>query len=94
MISTLHQIFIIQVIRLRIMWVGHVAHVGERSTYRVLVGKLGGKRPLGIPKHRWEDNVKMNIKEVVVGGIDWIDLAEDKDRWQSLVNAVMNLCIP
>jgi len=57
---------------------------GEESMYRVLVGKLEGRRPLGRPRHRWEDNIKMNLEEVVCGGMDWIELAEDRDRWQAL----------
>jgi len=66
--------------------------MGEgRGVYRVLVGKPGGKRSLGRPRRRWEDNIKMDLQEVGWGGIDWIDLAEDRDRWRALVNAVMNL---
>jgi hypothetical protein len=61
---------------------------------RVLVGKPGGKRPLGRPRRRWEDNMKMNLQEVGCGGMDWIELARDRDRWRALVNAVMNLRIP
>jgi hypothetical protein len=63
----------------------------RRGAYRALVGKPEGKRPLGIPRRRWEDNIKMGIREVGWGGIDWIDLAEDRDRWRALVNAVMNI---
>ena len=62
--------------------------------YRVLVRKSEGKRPLGRPKHRWEDNIKMDLQEVGCGGMDWIELAQDRDRWQALVNAVMILQIP
>ena len=62
--------------------------------YRVLVEKPEGKRPLGRPKLRWEDNIKMDLKEVGCGGKDWIDLAQDRDRWQALVNVVMNLWVP
>ena len=82
-----------QVIKSRRMsWVGHVARMGEgRGIYRVLVGKPEGKRPLGIPRRRWEDNIKMDVREVGCGGMDWIDLAQDKDRWWALVNVVMNL---
>jgi len=60
----------------------------------VLVGKPEGKRPLGRPRCRWEDNVKMDLQGVGCGGMDWIDLAEDRDRWRTLVNAVMNLRVP
>jgi len=58
------------------------------------VGKLKGKRPLGRPRRRWEDNIKMDLKGVECGGIDWIDLAQNKDRWRTLVNAVMNIRLP
>jgi len=76
-------------------WVGHVAGMGEgRGVYRVLVGKPEGKRPLGRPRHRWEDNIKMDLQEVRCGGVDWIELAQDRDRWWALVNAGMNLRVP
>jgi len=76
-------------------WEGHVSHVGEgRGVYRVLVGKSEGKRPLGRPRRRWEDNIKMDLQEVGCGGMDWIELAQDKDRWRALVNAKMNLRVP
>jgi len=72
--------------------VGHVARIGEgRDVYRVLVGKPEGKRPLGRPRRRWEDNIKINLQEVECGGMDWIELAQDRDRWRALVNGVMNL---
>jgi len=61
---------------------------------RVLVGKPEGKRPLGRPRRRWEDNNKMDLKEVGCGGMDWIELAQDRDRWRTLVGAVMNLRVP
>jgi len=67
---------------------------GRRSIYRVLVGKPEGKRPLGRTRHRWEDNIKMNLQEVGCGGMDWIYLAQDWDRWHALVNVVMNLRVP
>ena len=63
----------------------------RRGVYRVLVGKHKGKRPLGRPRRRCEDNIKMDLQEVGCGGTDWIDLAQDGDRWQALVNAVMSL---
>ena len=74
-------------------WAGHLARMGERGAYRVLVGKPEGKSPLGRPRHRWEDNVKMDLKEVG-WGMDWIDLAQNRDRWQSLVSWVMNFRAP
>jgi hypothetical protein len=81
-----------QVIKSRRMrWAGHVAQVGEESgVYKVLVGKPEGKRPLGRPRRRWEDNIRMDLQEVGCGGMDWIGLAQDRDRWRALVNAVMN----
>ena len=62
--------------------------------YRVLVGKPEGKRPLGRHRHRWEDNIKMDLQEVGCRSMDWIELAQDRDRWRALVNAVMNLRVP
>ena len=79
----------------RIRWAGNVARMGERrGVYRVLVGKPEGKRPLGIPRRRWEDNIKMDLQEVGCVGMEWIELAEDMDRWRALMNAVMNLRVP
>jgi hypothetical protein len=63
----------------------------ERGVYRVLVGKPEGKRPLGRPRRRWEDNIKMDLQDVGFGGMDWVGLAQDRDRWRAIVNAVMNL---
>ena len=69
--------------------------MGERrGAYRVLVGKPGGKRPLGRPRRRWENNIKMDLQEVGCGGMDWIELAQDRDRRRALVHAVMNLGVP
>jgi len=69
--------------------------MGERrGVYRVLVGKPEGQRPLGRPRHRWEDNIKINLQEVRCGGMDWIKLAQDRHRWRALVNAVINLRVP
>jgi hypothetical protein len=76
-------------------WVEHVAYMGERRVvYRVLVGKPEGKRPLGRLRHSWEDNIKMDLQEVGCGGMDRIELAQDRDRWQALLNAVLNLRVP
>jgi hypothetical protein len=68
--------------------------VKKRGAYRVLVGKPKGKRPLGKPRRRWEDNIKMDLQEVGCGGMDWIDLVRDTDKWRALVNAVMNFRVP
>ena len=79
----------------RMRWAGHVARMGEeREVYRVLVGKPEGKRPLGRPRRRWMDNIRMDLQEVGCGYIDWIGLAQDRDRWRTLVSAVMNLRVP
>jgi hypothetical protein len=64
--------------------------VEERGVYRVLVGRREGKRPLGRSRRRWEDNIKMDLQEVGCGGMDWIELAQDRDRWRAFVNEVMN----
>ena len=87
---------IVRVIKLiRMRWVGHVARMGEgRGVYKVLVGKPEGKRPLWRPRRRWEDNIKMDLREVGCGGMDCIELAQDGDMWRALVNAVMNLRAP
>ena len=79
----------------RMRWVGHVARMGEeRGVYRVLVGKPEGKRPLGRPRRRWVDNIRTDLQEVGCGYMDWIGLAQDRDRWRTLVSAVMNLRVP
>jgi len=76
-------------------WSWHVARMGERrGIYRVWVGKPDGKRKHVRPRRRWEDNIKINLQEVGGGGMDWVDVAQDKDRWWALVNVVMNLRVP
>jgi hypothetical protein len=72
-----------------------VARTGEeRGAYRILVGRPEGRQPLGRPRRRWEDNIKMDLREVEWGGMNWIELAQDRDRWRALLNAVMNLRVP
>jgi hypothetical protein len=66
----------------------------KRNAYRALVGKPEGKRPLGRPKRRWENNIRMDLREIGWGGMDWIDLAQDRDQWRALVNTVMNIRVP
>jgi len=79
----------------RMKWAGHVARMGEgREVHRVLVGKPEGKRPLGRPRRKWEDNIKMDLQEVGGGFEDWMELSQDRDRWQALVSTVMNLRVP
>jgi hypothetical protein len=86
---------IVRVVKSRRMrWAGHVTRMGEvRCVHRVLVGKLEGKRPLGRLRRRWEDNIKMDLQKMGGGG-DWMELAQDRDRWRSLVNTVMNFRVP
>jgi hypothetical protein len=79
----------------RIRWAGHVARMREkRNVYRLLVGKPEGKSPLGRPRCRWIDNFKMDPSEIGLGVVDWIGLAQDRDSWRALVNAVMNFRVP
>jgi hypothetical protein len=87
--STLRQV------RIR-MEIGRVCstHGEKRNAYRILVGKPAGKRPLGRPRHRWEDNIRMDLREIGWGGMDLIDLAQDRDQWRALVNTVVNLWVP
>ena len=76
-------------------WAGHVACMGEeRGAYKVLVRKPEGKRPLGRPRRRWVDNIRTDLQEVGCGYVDWIGVAQDRDRWRTLVSAVMNLRVP
>jgi hypothetical protein len=86
---------IIRVIKARWMrWAGHVAHIEKVRGAYILVGRPEGRRPLGRPRCRWEDNIKMDLRETGFGDVDWIHLAQDRDRWQALVNMVMNLRVP
>ena len=87
---------IVRVIKSRRMrWAGHEARMGdERGVYRVLVGKPEGKRPLERPRRRWVDNIRTDLQEVGCGYMDWIGLAQDRDRWRTLVSAVMNFRVP
>ena len=79
----------------RMRWAGHVARMGEeRGVYRVLMGKPEGKRPLGRPRRGWVDNIRTDLQEVGCGYMEWIGLAQDRDRWRTLVSAVMNLRVP
>jgi hypothetical protein len=79
----------------RIGWVGHVVRMGEvRGAYNILVGRPEGRRPFGRPRRRWKDNIKMNLREIGFGDVDWIHLAQDRDMRRALVNTVMNLRIP
>ena len=76
-------------------WAGHVARTGEgKGVHRVLVGKPEGKRPLGRPRRRWEDNIMTDLHEVGGGCGDWMELAQDRDRWRALVSTVMNFRVP
>ena len=87
---------IVRVIKSRRMrWAGHVARMGEeRGVCRVLLGKPEGSRPLGRPKRRWVGNIRVDLQEVGCGYMDWIGLAQDRDRWWTLVSVVMNLRVP
>jgi len=87
---------IVRVVKSRSMrWAGHVVRILEgRGAHRVLVKEPEGKRPLGRPRRRWEDNIKMDLQEVEGGCEDWMELTQDRDRWQALVSTVMNLRVP
>jgi hypothetical protein len=76
-------------------WAGHVTRMGEdRVVHRMLVGKPKGKRPLGRPRRRWEDNIKMDLQKTGGGRVDWMELAQDRDRWRALVGTVRNFRVP
>jgi hypothetical protein len=98
--DVLHSLYsspnIVRVIRSRrLWWAGQVARMGEgRGVYRVLVGRPEGKRPLGRPRRRWEDNIKLDLRDIGIDGANWIRLAEDRVQWRASVNTVMNLRLP
>jgi hypothetical protein len=78
-----------------IKWAGHVARMGEtRNAYKIFLGKPEGKRPLGRPRRRWMDNIKMDLREIGWDGVDWMDMAQDRNQWRALVNMVLNLRVP
>ena len=86
---------IVRVMKSRMRWAGHVARMGEeRGVYRVLVGKPEGRRPLGRPRLRWAGNIRTDLQKVGCVYMDWIGLAQDRDRWRTLASAVMNLGVP
>jgi hypothetical protein len=86
---------IIRIKSRRMRWAGHIARMGEkRNAYRLLVGKPEEKRPLGRPRRRWVDNIRMDLGEVGCGDVGWIGLAQDRNRWRALVNSVLNLRVP
>jgi hypothetical protein len=83
---------VVRVIKSRMNWIGHVARIGEgRSVYGVLIGRPEGKRPLGKRRHRWEDNIKMDLTKIGNDGANWIRLAQERVQWRTFVNTVMNL---
>jgi hypothetical protein len=87
---------IVRVIKARRMrWAGHVERMGEvRGAYNIVFGSPEGRRPLGRPIRKWENNIKMGLREIEFGDVDWIHWAQDRDRWRALVNTVMNLRVP
>jgi hypothetical protein len=95
-VSWLDTTNIVRVIKSRRMrWAGHVARMGEgRSFFRVLVGRPEGKRPLGRLRRSWEDNIKMDLREIGIYGANWIQLAQDRVQWRGFVNTVTNLRVP
>ena len=95
-LNDLYSPIIVRVIKSRRMtWARHVPRMGEsRGVYRFLSGKTEGKRPFVRSRHRWDDNIKMDLQEVGCGGMDWMGLAQDGDRWRAPVKAVINLRIP
>ena len=76
----------------RLIWAGHVARVEEgRSVFKIVTGETTGKRPLGRPRRRWEDNIRMDLEEIGINGSNWVDSAQDRDYWRALVNVTLNL---
>ena len=87
---------ILRVIKsIRLSWAGHVARIEEgRSAFKILKGKPTGKRPLGMPWRRWDDNIRMDLEEIGIKAGNWVGLTEDRDYWRALVNAALNLRVP
>jgi len=96
MICTAYQILFGEIKSRRMRWAGHIARsmLERRGVYTVLVGKSEGKRPLGRPRRRWEDNIKMDLQGTACKGMNWIFLAQDRETWRQLVNTAMNFRLP
>jgi len=91
---TLHHIFFLMIKSRRMRWAGHVPHMGKMTnSYKILIGKTRREEPLGRPKHRWENNIRMDIREIGWKAVNWTHLAQDRDHWQALVDTVMNLWV-
>jgi hypothetical protein len=94
-VSAVGSSYVISVLSVILRWAGRVERTGERrGVYSILVGNTERKRPLGRSRRKWEDNIKMDLQEVGCGVVDWIELAQDRDRWRARVNAVMKLRVP
>ena len=86
---------IVRVIKSRILrWAGHVARIEERSAFNILTGNPTGKRPLGKPRRKWEQNIRMDLEELGISAGNWVDSAQDRNYWRALVNAALNLRVP